>query len=106
MSNSDLGIFDSNIDPAILDALKMISGPDGESLRVAKVRKRNAAQVEAKLETQMELLADEVERIIPRNHKLFEVVLMLAMMLKVKKITEEQEEPEYKSALEQFPPGW
>jgi hypothetical protein len=48
----------------------------------------------------MSLLSDEVEAVIPKEHPLFDTVLLLTVLRKVTKT-----EPEPQSALE-FPHGW
>ena len=90
------------VDPDILAVLNTIVA-NGESQRVAKTRKKYEQRAERQLETQLELLSDEVEAVIPRTHPLFESVLLLTA---IRKIARTQEEPEYKSALEVFPNGW
>ena len=93
----------NNIDPDILYALKTVAA-DGESQRVVKVKAKHEKQVEQQFETQMELLSDEVERVVPRNHPLFDLVLILAV---TRKIERRQQEPEFHSFLEDsFPQGW
>jgi hypothetical protein len=89
----------NSVDPDIIAALRAVGG-DGESARVSQARKRHDEATQRRFETQMELLADEVEELIPRNHPLFESVLLLTVLRKVT-----QDEPEFASDLE-FPQGW
>jgi hypothetical protein len=91
----------NNVDPDILAALKTVAG-DSDSHRLLQVHKRHDEAAQRRFETQMELLSEEVERVIPRNHPLFELVLILAVTRKVERT---QQEPEFHSALE-FPNGW
>lgn len=89
------------IDPDIAAALKAIAA-DVERLRVAKVRARHAKQAEQRFETEMELLTDEVERVIPKDNPLFPIVLLLAV---ARKIERTQVEPKFKPFAD-FPNGW
>ena len=89
----------NNVDPDIVAALRAIAG-DGESARVSQARKRHDEATQRRFETQMELLADEVEELVPRNHPLFESVLVLTVLRKM-----QHTEPEVTSELE-FPAGW
>jgi len=90
----------NNVDPDILHVLKGIAA-SGESLRVATVKAKHERQAVDRMETQVELLADEVERVIPKNHPLFFQVLLFTVLRKAARKQEEQE-PEYESALEGF----
>ena len=90
------------IDPDLLAVLNTI-GVNREARRVAKARKKYGEQAERQLETQMELLADEVERVVDRSNPLFESVLLLTA---IRKISNTLEEPEDASALDVFPNGW
>jgi hypothetical protein len=93
----------NSLDPDILAVLKTIAD-SGELERVATVKAKHQKQLEDKVHTQVELLADEVERVIPRNHPLFMPVLIGTVLRKVLRI---QQEPEFKSFLEEgFPQGW
>ena len=50
----------------------------------------------------MELLADEVEELVPRNHPLFESVVLLTVIRKMERV-----EPEFNSYLDDgFPEGF
>lgn len=92
-----------NVDPDIIAALKIVAG-DGESQRVQKAKERHEKQTEREFETQMELLVDEVARVVPRTHPLFDLVLFLAVARKVER---KQQEPEFRSFLDEgFPQGW
>lgn len=91
----------NNLDPDILAALKTIAA-DGDSQRVLQARKRHDAATQRRFETQLELLSEEVETLVPRGHPLFELVLTLAVARKVERT---QQEPEFRSYLE-FPNNW
>jgi hypothetical protein len=93
--------MNNNVDPDILSALKTIAA-DADTPRVLQARKRHDAATQRRFETEMELLTDEVERVVPRTHPLFELVLTLAVATKVERT---QQEPEFHSALD-FPNGW
>lgn len=73
-----------------------------ERKRVAKVKAKQRKRAEERLSTQLELLADELEAVIPKSHPLFDAVLM---GVAIRKALHTQEEPEYRSCLE-FPQGW
>ncbi len=90
-----------NVDPDILAALKTVAA-EGESQRVLNIKARHLNRVERHFETEMQLLSDEVERVVPRTHPLFDLVLILAV---ARKIERKQQEPEFHSVLE-FPHGW
>jgi hypothetical protein len=92
----------SNVDPDIVSALKMIAGGE-ESPRVKAVRAKHDKQLEQHIETQLHMLSDEVSKVIPVTHPLFEQVLMLTLLRKLEK---RQQAPEFKSFLEDFPQGW
>lgn len=91
----------NHVDPDIIAALRSIAA-DGESQRVLQARKRHDEHAQRRFETQMELLSEEVERVVPRTHPLFDLVLILAVARKVERT---QQEPEFHSELE-FPHGW
>jgi hypothetical protein len=90
-----------HVDPDLLAVLNQI-GVNREARRVVKARKKYDEQTERQLETEMELLADEVERVVDRTNPLFRSVLLLTA---IRKIANRFEEPEDVSALE-FPKGW
>jgi len=93
----------NNVDPDVLAVLKTVVSGE-ESNRVQAIRAKHDKQLAAKLETEMQLLSDEVSKIIPVTHPLFESVLMLTVL---RKAARSQEEPEFKSFLEEdFPQGW
>lgn len=92
-----------NVDPDILFALKIVAS-DGDSQRVLKVKERHQQRLQEHFETQMQLLGDEVEKVVPRTHPLFDLVLTLAVVRKIER-AQAQQEPEFHSALE-FPNGW
>jgi hypothetical protein len=87
----------NNLDPDILSVLRTI-GASGESRRVAKVTAKHERQAVDRLETQLELLAEEVEAVIPRTHPLFNIVLIGAALQKVLRTTAE---PEFRSYLDE-----
>lgn len=89
----------NKVDPDILAALKTLA-VDGDSPRVLRARKRHDEATQRRFETQMELLSDEVEQVIPKDHPLFESVLWLTVLRKCTVA-----EPEMHSELE-FPNGW
>jgi hypothetical protein len=91
----------SMIDPDIIAAIRMLAADD--TTHQAARQKRHDHQTTNQIETALSLLSDEVERIIPRSSPLFESVLLLAA---INKVAKQQEEPEYKSSLEDFPQGW
>jgi hypothetical protein len=90
-----------NVDPDILAALKTVAA-DGDSQRVLQAHKRHDEHTQRRFETEMELLSEEVERVVPRTHPLFDLVLILAV---ARKMERKQQEPEFRSALE-FPNNW
>jgi hypothetical protein len=93
----------NNVDPDILYALKTVAG-GGESQRVLNLKAKYEKRTEQQFETQLALLSDEVERVCPRNHPLFELVLILAVARKVER---SQQEPEFQSFVDEgFPQGW
>jgi hypothetical protein len=92
----------SNVDPDIITALKLLAGSE-ESPRVKAVRAKHSKQLEQQIETQLHMLSDEVSKVIPVTHPLFEQVLMLTLLRKLEK---RQQVPEFKSFLEDFPQGW
>jgi len=75
-------------DKDVLAVLQAMAA-SGEAARLAKVQARHDEQ------TQFELLADVVERYIPRNHPLFQTVLLEAALRKVS----QQHQPEDESFL-------
>lgn len=89
------------VDPDILAALESLAS-DADSPRIRSVKARHDKSNQQHFETQMELLSDEVEAVVPRSHPLFEVVLILAV---ARKLERKQQVPEFHSALE-FPNGW
>jgi hypothetical protein len=91
------------VDQDILAALKSIAA-DADTPRVLPARKRHDAATQRRFETEMELLSDEVEKLVPRQSPLFDLVLVLAVARKIER-TQIQQEPEPDSALE-FPNGW
>lgn len=91
------------IDPDVLAVLNAIVA-DGESERVATVKTKHEKQLEERIHTQIELLSDEVERVIPRSHPLFVRVLISTA---IRKALHGQQEPEFRSFLDEgFPKDW
>ncbi len=90
------------IDPDIRSVLAALAVLP-ERKRVAKVKAKQRKRAENRLSTQLELLADELDSVIPRSHPLFNVVLM---QVAIRKALHAHEEPEYKSCLDVFPDGW
>ncbi len=90
-----------HVDPDVIEALKSVAA--GADLpRVVQAKERHKKHDAQRFETQMQLLVDEVERVCPRDHPLFELVLLLAV---ARKLERTQQEPEFKSFVD-FPPGW
>jgi cob(I)alamin adenosyltransferase len=93
----------NKIDPDILHALKSLAVNE-ESKRAARITKKHIKQLDEQFQTQMELLTDEVERVIPKKHPMFYTVLLLAV---ARKIERSQQEPEFQSFVDEgFPAGW
>ena len=93
----------NNVDPDILFALKTLAA-DGEAQRVLGLQAKYAKTTEERFNTQMQLLADDVARVCPRSHPLFDLVLILAVARKVER---SQQEPEFIPDFERgFPAGW
>ncbi len=93
----------NHVDPDILHALRVLAA-DGESQRVLGLKAKYNQRTEDQFETKMQLLSDEVERVVPRTHPLFDLVLTLAV---VRKLERSQQEPEYVPEFERgFPAGW
>ena len=97
----------SNVDPDVLAVLKTMER-SGEWNRFVKVKlkqkRRDAHKFADRLETMGELLIDEVEKVIPQNHPLFMKVWFNALLHKLQRAHDQlqQQEPEYKSALDHF----
>lgn len=88
----------NTIDPDVQRALQILSQARRAKL-VGDVRERQGERAQARFETEIELLVDEVEKVCDPKHPAFLLVLMLAVMEKVKRKTAE---PEFRSFLE-FP---
>ena len=82
-----------DIDPVVVQAARKVF----DTHRANNLRAKHQRQEQQKIETQVQLLVDEVSQVIPLTHPSFLAVLMLAASKKFDK-----QEPEYKSALE-FP---
>jgi hypothetical protein len=92
-----------HVDPDIIFALKKLAA-DGGAQRVLKRKEKYEKRTERQFETQMQLLVDEVERVVPRTHPLFDLVLIVAVARKIEK---SQQEPEFHSFVDEgFPQGW
>ena len=50
-----------------------------------QAHKRQDEATQRRFETQMELLSEEVERVVPRSHPFFDVVLILAVARKIER---------------------
>lgn len=87
----------NNIDTDVIAALKTLAA-DGDSQRVLQAHKRHDEHTQRRFETEMELLSEEVERVVPRSHPLFDFVLILAV---TRKIERTQQEPEFHSFLDE-----
>jgi hypothetical protein len=74
----------NRVDGDILAALKTVAA-DADSQRLLRVKAKHEKQHQQTFETQMELLSDEVERVVPRGHPLFELVLILAVARKLER---------------------
>jgi hypothetical protein len=83
----------SMIDPDIITALKQLSAGGTPKQQAGYDR-----MTQQHIETALQLLSDEVERIIPRSSPLFESVLLLSAINKVVKL---QQEPEFTSYLDE-----
>lgn len=93
----------NNIDPDIIHTLRMLAA-DANSQRVLSLKAKYEKRTEQQFETQVQLLVDEVARVVPRSHPLFDIVLILAVARKVER---SQQEPEYIPDFERgFPAGW
>jgi hypothetical protein len=73
-----------HVDPDILAALKTVAA-DGDSQRVLGAKARHEKQAEQHFHTQLELMSDEVERVVPRSHPLFNLILILAVTRKIER---------------------
>ena len=93
----------NNVDPDILFALRSIASSENAQ-RLPNIKARYEKRLQQHFETQMQLLMDEVERVVPRNHPLFELVLIVAV---ARKIELKEQEPEFISDIEAgWPQGW
>ena len=93
MNNSE---FNTDLDPDVLAVLQAMEKTP-EQRRQRLVRAKHERQSHNRLETQLELLVDEVSRAMPRTHPDFKMVVITAML---RKFAKQHEEPEYKSVLE------
>jgi len=89
------------LDPDIAAAVRTIFEARQAHHR-GKIKAKHRRQLEEKLTTQIELLSDEIEEVIPKSHPAFPLILVLAVEGKISKAFEEPEPP---SDLE-FPNGW
>ena len=83
---------------AVLNGLSTIK----QGVRLAKVKRRQRTRTQERLATQIELLSEELEEVMPRSHPMFESMLLAAMLHKLQRLNAE---PEFKSYLE-LPPGF
>jgi hypothetical protein len=91
------------VDEDVLKAVQTIADAHRNS-HVGKVKEKHRKQAEARFETQIELLCDEVEKVMDRKHPAFLLVLALAVVEKLQRHTAE---PEFKSFLDEGPfNGW
>jgi uncharacterized membrane-anchored protein YjiN (DUF445 family) len=88
-----------NIDPAVVKALKIITKDRRTKKSLEKALHKKELQ---RLETIIELLIDEVERVVPRDSPLFMPTLLLTVL---NKIEVHQAKDEFRSPLE-FPNNW
>ena len=89
------------IDPDISAALETVF--EARRLKhVGDIRAKHHKQLEEQITTQIQLLSDDIEEVIPKSHPAHLLVLLLAVE---SKITKAFKEPEFKSDLE-FPNGW
>jgi serine phosphatase RsbU (regulator of sigma subunit) len=84
-----------SVDKDVLAVLKTMAAPVEEA-RLAKLKAKHNRLTQRQVETQLELLADVVEQVIPRTHPLFNAVLLETAILKV---SQEHEQPEDESFL-------
>lgn len=101
------------IDPDILASIKRhdLTGEHQQEVqRLLGVKRRREDQLVNRIETQLELLADELEQVMPRTHPKFQAVLMGAFIRRVtraKRLAEAQREAEFDAYLDGgFPQGW
>ena len=98
----------NNVDQDILFALRSVAA-DADTPRVLAARKRHHEHTLQRFQTEMQLLSDEVERVVPRTHPLFDLVLTLAVIRKVERAQAQQEaqrEPEFIPDFEKGFNGW
>ena len=74
----------NNVDPDIIHALRMLAA-DGESKRALGLKAKYEKRTEQQFDTTLQLLVDEVARVVPRNHPMFDLVLILAVARKIEK---------------------
>lgn len=89
------------IDPDIRKAVELVFLAR-RAKHARSIRVKHELQARDRLETKLQLIADEVEEVLPKDHPAFEMVLALTVM---EKLTKHNQEPEYVSCLE-FPEGW
>jgi hypothetical protein len=98
-----------SVDPDILAALKSIAA-DADTPRVLAARKRHHEHTLQRFQTEMQLLSDEVERVVPRTHPLFDLVLVLAVARKIERTQTQQEAQQEAEFIPDFgkgfPQGW
>ena len=98
----------NNIDPDLLYALKqfdLLKKNILEKVRTNRIHKKHEEQLLERMTTHIELLTDELEQIVPKDHPLFLPLLTLAMTRKMQ--VGEPAEPEYVPDFDRgFPTGW
>jgi hypothetical protein len=90
------------IDPDIAAAVRTVFEAR-RGKHVGNIRAKHRKQAEERLATQIELLSDEIEEVIPKDHPAFPLILLLAVKSKMSKHCEQPEEP---GLDEGFPQGW
>lgn len=103
----------NNIDPDILASLKAhdIGGErNAEVHRLINAKRARDEQLINQIETQLELLADGVEAVLPRTHPKFQSVLLLTFIRRItraQQLREAKQQSDFDAYLDgRFPPGW
>ena len=93
----------NNVDPDVLAAVQTVFEARRNS-HAGKVKEKHRRQDAARFETQIELLFDEVQKVMDPKHPAFLLVLALTVMEKLQRQTAE---PEFTSFLDEgMPNGW
>jgi hypothetical protein len=90
-----------NVDQDVLHAVQTIFEARRNS-HAGKVKAKHRKQDEARFETQIELLFDEVQKVMDPKHPAFLLVLAMAVVEKLERHTAE---PEFKSFLDEGIPN-